>query len=378
MKCKQKLCQRTRNICSSGNCNVCDDAIDEITKKFEAKKKKSNFDKVQFDMKLMVDTHRKLANGTKVESKVVNELLIGGVLNILSQSEAFEDLEAQVKALTNEDRSNKARIESLENWVMKQDDAIKKLDEKLFRLDENGVLVKESNEIETIRKKLVSVEIDISSMKMRTGGGIKVFDGNEIKENVDVENLKQTVINLEARMLGGEKLSTDKIVRKNSKSCNICDKILEQNCDYEKHMEEHQIEKKYKCDKCGKMFHLEWRLRKHITIHDENGKYCHYFNNRKQCPFEEIGCKFLHIRSERCKFENCKNNLCQFSHDGEIDNVSDDEENDESIDLEVNQCHLCRAQLPSKAALIHHVETNHEEYYQGVLEAAANLSSSDI
>ena len=43
--------------------------------------------------------------------------------------------------------------------------------------------------------------------------------------------------------------------------------------------------------------------------------FCHYFNNQKKCPFEEIGCMFLHADSEDCKFQNtCNKNLCQFKH----------------------------------------------------------------
>ena len=344
MKCKQKLCQRTRNLCSSGNCNVCDDAINEITKKFEAKKKKSNFDKVQLDMELMIDTHKKLANGSKVESKVVNELLIAGVLNILSQSEAFEDLEAQVKTLTNEDRTNKAKIESLENWVMKQDDAIKKLDEKLTRLDENGVFVKESNEMETIKKKLISVEIDISSMKMQT---------RREKEGAGVNRTKKNYI-----------------------KCKKCSKQFEKNSDFEKHMtEEHEQEKKFACQRCGKKFLLEWRMEKHMNMHKGDTKHCHYFNNHKSCPFDDIGCKFLHESSGKCRFDICLNKLCQFEHHEDVELEIDNEDHDETFRPNENQCHICRQQLQSKDDLYYHVEAAHEEYFQGMLEVTASRSN---
>ena len=42
--------------------------------------------------------------------------------------------------------------------------------------------------------------------------------------------------------------------------------------------------------------------------------YCHYFNNDKECPFEEIGCKFKHNISPPCKSEGCNNLLCQYRH----------------------------------------------------------------
>ena len=47
-------------------------------------------------------------------------------------------------------------------------------------------------------------------------------------------------------------------------------------------------------------------------------KFCHYFNNKKDCPYEEIGCMFKHAKSDNCWFkEHCKNKLCQYAHDVE-------------------------------------------------------------
>ena len=45
-------------------------------------------------------------------------------------------------------------------------------------------------------------------------------------------------------------------------------------------------------------------------------KFCHYFNNKKNCPYEEIGCMFKHAKSDDCWFkERCRNKLCQYAHD---------------------------------------------------------------
>ena len=44
--------------------------------------------------------------------------------------------------------------------------------------------------------------------------------------------------------------------------------------------------------------------------------YCHYFNNKKTCPFEEVGCMYKHAKSGNCWFKDlCKNKLCQYAHD---------------------------------------------------------------
>lgn len=56
-------------------------------------------------------------------------------------------------------------------------------------------------------------------------------------------------------------------------------------------------------------------------------------------------------------------------------------ETDKSDDKELfsnceNQCHLCRKKLKSKDDLWDHVETEHGEYFYGMLEVAAYLSNT--
>ena len=98
--------------------------------------------------------------------------------------------------------------------------------------------------------------------------------------------------------------------------CEICGEIFDQNCMLEAHMEEHAKLKEHECDQCGKLFHLKWRLKKHMEIHeDKQLRKCHYFNNGLKCPFEEIGCMFLHKDSEICSFgRRCLLKLCQYKH----------------------------------------------------------------
>ena len=64
-------------------------------------------------------------------------------------------------------------------------------------------------------------------------------------------------------------------------------------------------------------------------------KKCHYFNNNLVCPFEEMGCMFLHEDSVICKFgEKCSINFCSYKHRkvGDDEDKYDEkiEENDES------------------------------------------------
>ena len=71
--------------------------------------------RVGLDMKHMVDVHKKLTTGIKIDPQDVSVLLLGGVINILSQHDALESLEERIKSLEHNNITNKTRIESLEN-----------------------------------------------------------------------------------------------------------------------------------------------------------------------------------------------------------------------------------------------------------------------
>ena len=100
--------------------------------------------------------------------------------------------------------------------------------------------------------------------------------------------------------------------------CSECGEAFEKHWMLELHLKSHENIDSYDCEVCKKKFHVKWRLRKHMEIHNNaQTKKCHFFNNKKICPYEEIGCKFLHKVSEMCFHkENCKNKLCPFRHEG--------------------------------------------------------------
>jgi hypothetical protein len=131
--------------------------------------------------------------------------------------------------------------------------------------------------------------------------------------------------------------------------CKMCDNKFKKFCDLELHIKrKHENHDEFECDQCKKKFVTNWRLRKHMTNHSVKvKKYCHYFNNSKECPFEDLGCKFLHILSGKCKYSQiCDNNLCSYQHDKNeivIDEKVDMErseivENLENIHRNVSQC----------------------------------------
>ena len=280
MKCQQRLCQRTKNICPSGNCHVCEDAVNAIKEK-EALKKKvkdKHFEKVALDMKTMVDTHKKLVKGEPVEQKALSELLLGGIINILSQSETVDNILERIEAIEQEKLTNQLRIEALENWVIKLDHQIKEVSEKIEKHQENS---EECNANSILVEKIASLESNVNSL----------FS----KENEQAPKIYEA---------GNESIN-----------CKECDAKFSKNCDFEKHMvNEHQQEKEFTCDDCGKRFYLSWRLKKHVEMHKKESKACHYFNNNKVCPYNEIGCMFEHKKLGLCGRKTCTRNLCPFQH----------------------------------------------------------------
>ena len=88
--------------------------------------------------------------------------------------------------------------------------------------------------------------------------------------------------------------------------CDLCELSFTESWRYETHLESHSKQKDFRCETCGKEFFMEWRLSQHMNIHENpNIKSCHYYNNSKSCPFENVGCKFKHEKSENCSKPAC-------------------------------------------------------------------------
>ena len=59
---------------------------------------------------------------------------------------------------------------------------------------------------------------------------------------------------------------------------------------------------------------------------NDETKKCHYFNNDKLCPYEEVGCNIFHIDAEMCfNGAECQNLLCSFKHKN-IDSINEQSE----------------------------------------------------
>ena len=107
----------------------------------------------------------------------------------------------------------------------------------------------------------------------------------------------------------------------------MCGEGFIRTADFENHMtDKHDVEKTFKCEVCDKTFFLEWRMEKHRVMHTEKIKSCHFFLSKKPCPFEKIGCKFLHTTSTKVN---------------DKPNDIDTDNNETTYTLKENQCHLC-------------------------------------
>ena len=125
-----------------------------------------------------------------------------------------------------------------------------------------------------------------------------------------------------------------------SYKCDVCEKVFDQEWKQKAHIKNH---KKYQCDYCDKTFLYENFKQKHTTaVHEHLKLYCHYFNNKKVCPFD-TQCIFLHEDSEECKFGRvCERVNCMHKHvnvgepeDNEVneDALSENDIEDENADL---------------------------------------------
>ena len=73
-----------------------------------------------------------------------------------------------------------------------------------------------------------------------------------------------------------------------------------------------------------------------MQISHENGKfYCHFFNNRKTCPYADK-CVFLHEDSKMCRYGAlCERNYCMFKHDqNDIETVESEKDKEEDFNFE--------------------------------------------
>ena len=144
MKCNTKSCQKSKNILANGFCKSCNEArnTDNTQQNHVSIQKK-----VEIDVKEIEAIYSKLKNGEVINQNVVNSIIIGGVLNFIVHQETAQKLEAKVMKLETELKTSKCRIESLENWMNKNDEAMINLKETFAKFSVPNLEVKKKVEI---------------------------------------------------------------------------------------------------------------------------------------------------------------------------------------------------------------------------------------
>ena len=173
------------------------------------------------------------------------------------------------------------------------------------------ILKEQVKEIDLLKLQLVELEKIIKNLKIN----------KDLTEEPPIrENLKEPIkCNRCEKSFNLKKKLKSHVLETHPRKieCKTCDKVFSQNCELEVHIKtQHQTITEYQCDLCDTKFVLRWRLLKKQKNHlGQETKKCHYFNNGKICPFEDIGCMFAHELSETCKYDIiCSNQLCSYQH----------------------------------------------------------------
>ena len=182
------------------------------------------------------------------------------------------------------------------------------------------IIVKNSDDILIIRKTKEENTLAIQQLESKI---------DKIEE--EIVTTKRTI--REKMDKESERLKPDNSL--NSLTCKLCDETFDKYVDLENHIKScHEKHSVFECEQCKKGFVVKWRLKKHMRLHaDINIKTCHYFNNSKNCPYEELGCMFRHSVGKKCNFGlKCTRRLCPHRHDEtntgkDTDMMIDDGEN---------------------------------------------------
>ena len=262
----------------------------------------------------------------------------------------------------------KMTVKILSEEFFKLKDEVKELatlKNKIFELE--NALKQCNDEKETLKTLFEALEKTIASgvLTSKKDQSDKIYTRNKNEcqkcdESFCSENELKKHMNEKHKSLKCRKCETpaesEKELKKHIKekhpvevNCKVCEEVFKKNSDLEVHLKTFHGEKEnHECDQCGKTFVLKWRLKKHMGIHNSAEiKGCHYFNNDKKCPYENIGCMFSHQLSGLCKYDKvCKNKLCSFQHESESEDRF--------------SCQDCEVKFTNKKTLTKHVETEHD------------------
>ena len=99
--------------------------------------------------------------------------------------------------------------------------------------------------------------------------------------------------------------------------CMLCQEEFREAVNLEDHLVRiHHKHRNFVCNKCNADFVMKQSFRKHIQGHHiSSRRTCHYYNNEKDCPFQTVGCRFLHDKATLCRYgDQCSLSKCQYRH----------------------------------------------------------------
>ena len=91
----------------------------------------------------------------------------------------------------------------------------------------------------------------------------------------------------------------------------------------------------------------------------------------KNCPYEEIGCKFQHKKSKLCWFaDNCKAKLCPFIHkENSSASICNNLTTQQAtiVEDDLVYCDFCEQKFSSESKVKQHIKVSHKEVANDVL-----------
>ena len=247
-------------------------------------------------------------------------------------------------------KSNKELNEELDE-LTKKFKIMENLMKELVKGNTNNLIIEEIlANIDTLSKKVDGYDVRIQSLEER--------ENFQVVEDVLNCDVCDSVFQSKGQLKKHKK--KEHIIRISDKKCSHCDATFVENCELELHLKTHTGAESFECEQCEKSFATKWRLRKHVTGHE--GKiFCHYFNNKKNCPFEELGCMFQHAESAICKFQKqCGKKLCQFKH-FEAVNICDINSEKEVNSSMNHTCQSCNKICESNSDLERHLKVHNTD-----------------
>ena len=214
----------------------------------------------------------------------------------------------EIQVLTNVKEQNSEQIKNLEQRIQSLEKEQSSLKATISVNEESRT--KNSSNIESISEKVIILSNDMKKLKE-----IGSEEASNMRETTSYKCKKRDEAYNEKGRLS-QHVKNQHI--KTSLKCDLCDQSFFENFQLEDHLlKDHQQMKNFTCKECNLSYVLKWRLDKHLEGHSPRVQLraCHFYNNGKSCPFEKIGCKFLHQEAGICKYKNkCRRPMCQFRH----------------------------------------------------------------